>query len=105
MSRSGWRRLPVIRSGWAWSLMRSAKRIVLIFCWPSQLVVPRIQADYYCVLGCQRSPQIATALRHSGLHWSATLIGLKGIFVLGRSTYHRRYEPIWDGWSARGGSS
>jgi hypothetical protein len=56
-------------------------------------------------LGCQRSPQIATALRHSGLHWSATLIGLKGIFVLGRSTYHRRYEPIWDGWSARGGSS
>jgi site-specific DNA-methyltransferase (adenine-specific) len=56
-------------------------------------------------MGCQRWPQIESALRRSGLHWSATPIGLKDIVVLGRSTYHRRDEPIWYGWSARGHSS
>ena len=38
------------------------------------------------------------SLRGGGLHWSATIIWVKDIFVLGRSKYHRRYEPIWYGW-------
>ena len=45
------------------------------------------------------------ALRGAGLHWSATVIWVKDSFVLGRSKYHRRYEPIWYGWKDGGKSS
>ncbi len=54
--------------------------------------------DLYCVMGCEQWPAIHEALSGAGLHWSATVIWLKDIFVLGRSKYHRRYEPIWYGW-------
>ena len=37
-------------------------------------------------------------LRDAGFHWSATVIWVKDAFVLGRSQFHRRYEPIWYGW-------
>jgi hypothetical protein len=30
---------------------------------------------------------------------------VKDVFVLGRSKYHRRYEPIWYGWHTAGKSS
>jgi ParB-like chromosome segregation protein Spo0J len=68
--------------------------------------------DVYCVLGASEWPALDTALRGAGLHWSATVIWVKDSFVLGRSKYHRRYEPIWYGWrkvalhrSARGAIS
>jgi DNA modification methylase len=54
--------------------------------------------DVYCVLGASEWPKLDIALRASGLHWSATVIWVKDTFVLGRSKYHRRYEPIWYGW-------
>jgi len=44
-------------------------------------------------------------MRAAGMHWSATVIWAKDIFVLGRSKYHRRYEPIWYGWPSKGKSS
>lgn len=61
--------------------------------------------DVYCVLGASEWPTLDTALRAAGLHWSATVIWVKDSFVLGRSKYHRRYEPIWYGWATSGKSS
>lgn len=61
--------------------------------------------DVYCVLGASEWPSLDTALRGAGLHWSATVIWVKDAFVLGRSKYHRRYEPIWYGWKKGSSSS
>jgi DNA modification methylase len=61
--------------------------------------------DVYCVMGCEQWPAIDAALRAAGLHWSATVIWAKDIFVLGRSKYQRRYEPIWYGWNSKGKST
>ena len=57
-----------------------------------------VKKDVYCVMGCAEWPNIHAALTAAGFHWSATIIWCKDIFVLGRSNYHRRYEPIWYGW-------
>ncbi len=57
--------------------------------------------DVYCVMGCEQWPTIHSALTGVGLHWSATVIWVKDMFVLGRSKYHRRYEPIWYGWKTK----
>jgi hypothetical protein len=54
--------------------------------------------DVYCVMGCEEWPTIHKALTDAGLHWSSTIVWVKDQFVLGRSKYHRRYEPIWYGW-------
>lgn len=54
--------------------------------------------DIYCVLGASEWPRLDSSLRTAGFHWSATVIWVKDVFVLGRSKYHRRYEPIWYGW-------
>lgn len=56
------------------------------------------KGDIYVVMGCEEWPNIHGALTGAGLHWSATIAWVKDIFVLGRSKYHRRYEPIWYGW-------
>jgi DNA modification methylase len=71
----------------------------------SSLVVPRLTGDMYCVLGASEWPALDIALRGSGMHWSATVIWVKDLFVLGRSKYHRRYEPMWYGWPKAGTSS
>lgn len=63
-----------------------------------------VTGDIYCVLGASEWPTLDTCLRSAGFHWSATIIWVKDVFVLGRSKYHRRYEPLWYGW-ARGGKS
>lgn len=57
-----------------------------------------IKGDIYCVLGASEWPRLDSVLRAQGYHWSATIIWVKDAFVLGRSKYHRRYEPIWYGW-------
>lgn len=65
----------------------------------------RLVGDLYCVLGTEQWPRLDAVLRDAGFHWSATIIWVKDIFVLGRSKYHRRYEPIWYGWRGNGKSS
>lgn len=57
-----------------------------------------LDGDLYCVLGAAEWPTLDACLRAEGFHWSATVIWVKDLFVLGRSKYHRRYEPIWYGW-------
>ena len=57
-----------------------------------------VTGDVYCVLGASEWPTLDSVLRGEGYHWSATIIWVKDAFVLGRSKYHRRYEPIWYGW-------
>ena len=59
---------------------------------------PHVAGDVYCVLGASEWPRLDATMRAQGLHWSATVIWVKDTFVLGRSKYHRRYEPIWYGW-------
>lgn len=54
--------------------------------------------DVYVVLGASEWPTLDSCLRGVGYHWSASVIWVKDIFVLGRSKYHRRYEPLWYGW-------
>jgi DNA modification methylase len=68
-------------------------------------LAPVLEGDLYCVLGASEWPTLDLALRQAGFHWSATVIWVKDAFVLGRSKYHRRYEPIWYGWPAAGTSS
>ncbi|OBW61088.1 MAG: hypothetical protein A9183_03010 [Dehalococcoides mccartyi] len=60
--------------------------------------LPLLIGDIYCVMGCGEWPTIDKALRSNNIHWSATIVWVKDIFVLGRSNYHRRFEPIWYGW-------
>jgi DNA modification methylase len=64
-----------------------------------------VDGDVYCVLGASEWPTLDAALRSHGFHWSATIIWAKDAFVLGRSKYHRRYEPVWYGWHEKGTSS
>lgn len=63
------------------------------------------KGDMYCMMGCERWPNIDAVMRNAGFHWSATIIWAKDIFVLGRSKYHRQYEPIWYGWPEKSKSS
>ena len=67
----------------------------------ASLAVPLVEGDVYCILGAAAWPALDLALRGAGLHWSATIIWVKDAFVLGRSKYHRRYEPLWYGWRDR----
>ncbi len=64
-----------------------------------------VSGDRYVVLGASEWPTLDRALRDAGNHHSATIIWVKDTFVLGRSNYHRRYEPIWYGWREGGVSS
>jgi DNA modification methylase len=66
---------------------------------------PHVSGDVYCVLGASEWPTLDAVLRGNGYHWSGTIIWAKDAFVLGRSKYHRRYEPIWYGWPEVGTSS
>lgn len=68
-------------------------------------LVDNVEGDLYCVLGASECPTLDKCLRAVGYHWSATIIWAKDTFVLGRSKYHRRYEPIWYGWHNSGKSS
>ena len=67
--------------------------------------LPHLKGDLYCVMGCSEWPVIDAAIRARGYHWSATIIWVKDSFVMGRSNYHKRFEPIWYGWSDKGRSS
>ena len=67
--------------------------------------MPHVTGDVYCVLGASEWPRLDATMRAHGMHWSATIIWVKDQFVLGRSKYHRRYEPIWYGWGKSGTSS
>jgi DNA modification methylase len=71
----------------------------------AQLLAERVAGDVYCFMGASEWPALDGAMRAAGLHHSATIIWVKDAFVLGRSKYHRRYEPIWYGWRASATSS
>ena len=64
-----------------------------------------VDGDVYVILGAAEWPTLDRQLRDAGFHWSASIMWVKDIFVLGRSKYHRRYEPIWYGWPESSRSS
>jgi DNA modification methylase len=68
-------------------------------------VSPHLDGDAYVVLGAAEWPTLDRVLRDAGFHWSATIIWVKDVFVLGRSHFHRRYEPLWYGWKEGAKSS
>ena len=68
-------------------------------------LLEHVEGDLYCCLGASEWPTLDRTLRNLGFHWSATIIWVKDMFVLGRSKYHRRYEPFWYGWHKKGKSS
>jgi DNA modification methylase len=68
-------------------------------------VESHVTGDWYCILGASEWPTLDSMLRARGFHWSATVIWVKDAFVLGRSKFHRRYEPLWYGWREKGKSS
>ncbi len=67
--------------------------------------LPALEGDLYCVMGSREWPAIDSALRNAGMHWSGVIAWVKESFVLGRSNYHHRFEPIWYGWPEKGRSS
>lgn len=67
----------------------------------ARIIADYNEGDIYCVMGCEEWPTIHKALTDVGLHWSSTIVWVKDQFVLGRSKYHRRYEPIWYGWLSK----
>lgn len=71
----------------------------------TQTCLPYLNGDLYCVMGCGEWPNIDAALREADIHWSSTIVWVKDIFVMGRSNYHRRFEPIWYGWPKKIGST
>jgi DNA modification methylase len=64
-----------------------------------------VAGDVYVILGSSEWPTLDGVMRATGYHWSATIIWVKDLFVLGRSKYHRRYEPLWYGWHSKSKSS
>lgn len=64
-----------------------------------------VTGDVFVVMSSSQWPVIDVAMRAAGLHWSGTLVWVKDTFVLGRSNFHRRFEPIWYGWRQDGKSS
>lgn len=58
----------------------------------------RVVGDVYVVMGAKSWPTVDAALRQAGHKWSSTIVWNKDTFVLGRSQYHRKYEPMWYGW-------
>jgi len=71
----------------------------------AEQMTTRVNGDVYVVMSSSEWPVIDAALRNVGLHWSGTIVWVKDSFVLGRSNYHRRFEPIWYGWHKKGKSS
>ena len=64
-----------------------------------------VTGDVYVVMGHEQLSALDLTLRKNGFHWSSTITWVKDSFVLGRSKYHRRTEPIWYGWPEEGKSS
>ncbi len=63
------------------------------------------KGDVYLVLGASEWPMLDGVMRGHGFHWSSTIIWVKDSFVIGRSKYHQRYEPLWYGWHTKGKST
>lgn len=53
---------------------------------------------FYVCMSCKEWATIMDLFQELGGHWSSTIIWNKNSFVLGRSDYHRKFEPILYGW-------
>ncbi len=65
----------------------------------------KFTGDLYCVFGTRFLCMLDMVLNVLGFHCSGTIMWAKDSFVLGRSNYHKKYEPIWYGWNKKGKSS
>lgn len=61
-----------------------------------------------CVYVCHASGpdgRVFAMALDAAMHCSSAIVWVKQRFVMGRSPYHHRHEPIWFGWPERAGSS
>jgi DNA modification methylase len=64
-----------------------------------------VRGDTYVVTGAKEYPNASQALEAAGFHFSALIVWVKNIHVIGRGNYHHRLEPIWYGWPKSGKST
>lgn len=64
-----------------------------------------LDGDIYCVMSPSEWGTICDHFRKSGIHQSGVIVWIKDSFVVGRSQYHHRFEPIWYGWPDKSKSS
>ena len=59
---------------------------------------PFVTGDLYIAMSSSELHTLQKAFMDCGGHWSTFIIWVKNRFTLGRSNYHRQYEPILYGW-------
>lgn len=59
---------------------------------------PFVFGDLYICMSSSELHTLQKAFTDCGGHWSTFIIWVKDRFTLGRSNYHRQYEPILYGW-------
>lgn len=67
--------------------------------------LPHLSGDLYCVMSASEWGVIDASFRKRGMHFSGVNIWVKNAFVMGRSNYQKRFEPIWYGWPETAKSS
>jgi hypothetical protein len=65
-------------------------------------IINHTDGGCYIAMSSSELATLQTAWISSGGKWSTFIIWAKNSFTLGRSDYHRQYEPILYGWSAKG---
>ena len=65
-------------------------------------IINHTDGGCYIAMSSSELATLQTAWLTSGGKWSTFIIWAKNSFTLGRSDYHRQYEPILYGWSAKG---
>jgi len=59
---------------------------------------PFVVGDVYICMSSSELHTLQKAFMDNNGHWSTFIIWVKDRFTLGRSNYHRQYEPILYGW-------
>ena len=61
-------------------------------------MLPRVAGALYICMSSSELLTLHRAFVEAGGHWSTFVVWAKDHFTLGRSDYHRQYEPILYGW-------
>ena len=61
-------------------------------------LLKHVQGPLYICMSSSELHTLYNAFTNAGGHWSTFIIWAKSTFTLGRSDYHRQYEPILYGW-------
>ena len=65
-------------------------------------IVDHTRGSIYISMASSEMYTLKKAFEEAGGHWSTFIIWAKNHFSIGRSDYHRQFEPILYGWSKHG---